>query len=123
MITLERAEQFATEWIAAWNAHDLERILSLYTDDFDMSSTKIIRVAGEPSGKLRGKAAIGAYWKRALEQRPDLQFLLIDVFAGVETVCISYESTPGRAAVEWFLLDDNFKVTKAAAHYSDVNPK
>src|ERR1700723_3107179 len=37
MMTSELALRFA-EWIAAWNAHDLPRILSHYADDFEMSS-------------------------------------------------------------------------------------
>ena len=35
-LTHEFARRFAEEWIAAWNAHDLERILAHYTDDFDV---------------------------------------------------------------------------------------
>ena len=66
MITQEFARRFASEWIDAWNAHDLERILSHYTDDFTMSSPRIAVVAGEPSGILRGKDAIRAYWKLSL---------------------------------------------------------
>lgn len=27
---------FAHEWIAAWNAHDLERILAHYADDVEL---------------------------------------------------------------------------------------
>src|SRR5207302_4356035 len=34
MIDLNWAEAFAREWVDAWNAHDLARILSHYTDDF-----------------------------------------------------------------------------------------
>jgi ketosteroid isomerase-like protein len=54
------AERFANEWIAAWNSHDLERILEHYEDDFEMSSPIIAALAGESSGKLRGKLAVGA---------------------------------------------------------------
>jgi ketosteroid isomerase-like protein len=32
------AERFAKEWVAAWNAHDLDRVLSHYEDDFEMPS-------------------------------------------------------------------------------------
>ena len=32
------AERFANVWIAAWNSHDLERILAHYEDEFEMSS-------------------------------------------------------------------------------------
>ena len=60
------AEHFAADWIEAWNAHDLNRILSHYEDDFEMSSPVIVQMAGEPSGTLRGKAAVGAYWRKAL---------------------------------------------------------
>ena len=33
----KQANEFAAEWIEAWNAHDLDRILSHYTDDFEMN--------------------------------------------------------------------------------------
>ncbi|MFC6805599.1 hypothetical protein ACFQE2_07705 [Methylophaga thalassica] len=49
------AEQFAHEWIAAWNSHDLTQILSHYDDDFEMTSPLIVKLMGEPSGKLKGK--------------------------------------------------------------------
>ena len=42
------AEHFAADWIDSWNAHDLNRILSHYTDDFEMASPVIIQVANEP---------------------------------------------------------------------------
>jgi len=38
MLSKAFADHFAAEWIAAWNSHDLERILSHYTDNFEMSS-------------------------------------------------------------------------------------
>jgi ketosteroid isomerase-like protein len=43
------AERFAKEWIAAWNSHDLDRILGHYEDDFEMSSPVIPALVGEPS--------------------------------------------------------------------------
>ncbi len=51
------AEHFARDGIDSWNSHDLQRILSHYADDFEMSSPVIIQLADEPSGTLRGKAA------------------------------------------------------------------
>jgi len=44
------AEHFAREWVAAWNSHDLERVLEHYEDDFEMSSPIIVTLMGEPSG-------------------------------------------------------------------------
>lgn len=76
MITREFATQFAQEWIASWNSHDLTRILSHYHEDFELSSPYIAQIAGEPSGILKGKAAVGAYWAKALDRMPTLQFEL-----------------------------------------------
>jgi predicted HD phosphohydrolase len=34
------AERFAEDWVAAWNSHDLGRILEHYEEDFEMSIGK-----------------------------------------------------------------------------------
>ena len=50
-------ESFAHEWIAGWNARDLDRILDHYADDVIFSSPKAqaitgsARVVGKPGGK------------------------------------------------------------------------
>jgi hypothetical protein len=81
-ISREFAERFAEEWIAAWNAHDLVRILAHYEDDFEMASPLIVEIAGEPWGVLPGKEKIGAYWEKALRLSPDLRFEKLGVFIG-----------------------------------------
>jgi len=111
------AEHFAADWIDSWNAHDLDRILSHYADQFEMSSPVIIQVAGEPSGTLRGKTAVGAYWKKALELMPDLRFELLEVLTGVNSIAIHYKGARGRLAAEVFHFGPNRKVTQAFAHY------
>jgi hypothetical protein len=112
------AEQFATEWIESWNAHDLNRVLSHYANDFEMSSPVITQVTGEPSGSLRGKAAVGAYWQKAMELVPDLQFELLSVLAGVNSITLYYKGARGRLAAEVFHFGPDRKVTRAFAHYA-----
>ena len=119
MITKESAAKFAYDWIAAWNAHNLTQILSHYADDFEMTSPFIAKLAVAPSGTLKGKDAIGDYWKKAFEKFPDLHFELIDVFSGMDSVCIYYKSVLGLLAVEWFHFDHAGKVSKAIAHYNE----
>lgn len=55
----KQANEFAAEWIEAWNAHDIDRILSHYADDFEMNSPVIAKRLGVTSGTLKGKAAGG----------------------------------------------------------------
>ena len=117
------AEHFAADWIESWNAHDLRRVLSHYTDDFEMSSPFIVQVAGEPSGRLSGKASVGTYWSKALQLIPDLHFELVSVLVGVVSVTIYYKGAGGRLAAEVFFFDSNQKVSRSVAHYgADVVP-
>jgi ketosteroid isomerase-like protein len=116
-MTDEFAQDFAAEWIAAWNAHDLARILAHYDDDFEMSSPVIVQVAGEPTGRLRGKAAVGAYWAKALAGSPDLHFELKNVLVGVDSIVLYYGGHRGASA-EWFQFGANGRVIRAAGHYA-----
>ena len=120
MIDEDFAQRFADEWIAAWNAHDLERVLAHYEDDFEMSSPVIRVLVGEPSGKLRGKAAIGAYWAKALHSLPDLRFELVMALAGVDSVTVYYKGHRGFSA-EVFHFGPSGKVRAAFAHYAGAS--
>ncbi|AXQ27333.1 nuclear transport factor 2 family protein [Solimonas sp. K1W22B-7] len=119
MLTQTEAEAFAAEWIAAWNSHDLARILSHYAPDFEFSSPFIAQIAGEPSGKLRGHEAVGAYWGKALTRFPELRFDLESVLWGVDSLVIHYRRFDGRRAMEWFEFGTGGKVRRSAAHYAD----
>jgi len=117
MITREFADHFTQEWIDSWNSHNLERILSHYTDNFEMSSPYIATIAGEPSGVLKGKVAIAAYWAKALEHIPTLHFEMHSTLVGTESLVIYYRGMRGMVA-ELFFFDPHGKVTKAFAHYA-----
>jgi len=117
MISQDFAANFAREWIEAWNSHDLERVLAHYREDFEMSSPYIVSIAAQPSGSLKGKGAVRAYWAKALERMPDLRFELVDTLAGVDSVVIYYRGRSGMAA-EVLLLDAQGKVGRAFAHYA-----
>lgn len=111
-------QHFAADWIAAWNAHDLERILSHYADDFEMTSPRIVEVVGETSGTLKGKERVGEYWAKGLSLSPDLQFELISVLTGVESVTLFYKNHREQFVAEVFHFNAEGKVERAFAHYS-----
>lgn len=111
------AQHFTADWIDAWNRHDLDAILAHYADDFEMRSPYIAQIGGEPSGVLRGKSAVGAYWTAALAKMPELHFTLLDTFVGVDSLIIHYQGVRGPVA-EVFEFDPNGLVIRAAAHYA-----
>ena len=92
--------------------------MSHYTDDFEMSSPKIVQFTGMDVGTLKGKDKVGAYWAAALAKVPDLNFELIEVLAGYDSVVIYYNSIQGKRAAEYFLFNEDGKVYKAAGHYN-----
>ena len=109
------ANEFAREWIDAWNSHDLDRILSHYVDDFEMSSPLIIERKKDPSGVLRGKTAIRNYWAIGLAAVPPIQFELIDVHVGVNTIGILYRSVGRRRVIELLTFNSDKQVIVGAA--------
>ena len=119
MITKELALAFAQHWVKSWNEHDLDKILSHYTDDFEMTTPFIASIMNEPSGTLRGKYKVRSYWANALQKFPELRFTLIDVLYGVNSITIYYQSILNKKAIEFFLFDTNDKVVKSIAHYNE----
>jgi hypothetical protein len=112
-------QNFAEEWVAAWNSHNIDRILAHYADDFEMTSPMITKTINEPSGTLQGIAAVRNYWALALKQNPDLHFELINVNRGVNSLIVQYRGHRGMSA-EYFYFDEDGKVTSASAHYESL---
>ncbi len=118
MITRERALEFAEEWIGTWNSHDLDLILAHYSDDFEMSSPRIVQVMYEPSGTLKGKDNVRRYWEKSLAQAPGLRFELIEVLVGAGSLVVYYNNlTRGKKAAEVFVFGPDGRVAKSMAHY------
>lgn len=116
MIDRGWAETFAREWVDAWNAHDLERIFLLYSDDFEMTSPLIVERMGVPSGTLKGKNAVRPYWSQGLASMPNLRFELRSVLMGVDSVAIVYRSvTQAKMVIELFEFDKDRLVTRSEA--------
>jgi ketosteroid isomerase-like protein len=118
MITPDFAKRFAREWVAAWNEHDLDRVLSHYEDDFEMSSPVIITLLGKASGTLKGKNAIREYWAQALQRLPHLRFEPLQVLVGIEGISLYYKGHRGTV-VEVFHFGASGKVCRASAYYAE----
>ena len=120
MISQEDADHFADDWIAAWNAHDLDRILSHYRGDVRFASPFATVHAGAPDGVVRGLPSLRRYFERALSAYPDLRFDLFAALPGVDSVALQYRSVGGRHAIEVMELDERRRVHRVAAHYSSA---
>jgi hypothetical protein len=59
VITREEVYRFAEGWAAVWDARDLGRSLTHYSDDYEMTSPFIVKLMGEPSGTRKGRMQVG----------------------------------------------------------------
>jgi predicted ester cyclase len=117
-MTREEAWNLANDWVAAWNAHDLELIMNRYEDGIQLTSPVAAQLLGRPDGKVVGKSNLRAYFQRGLEVYPDLHFHLEDVLWGINSVVLYYANQKGTRTGEFMELSPTGKVTRVVAHYN-----
>jgi hypothetical protein len=111
------ALSFARSWIEGWNQHDIDAVLSHYTDDLELASPLVASITGASSSILHGKENVRAYWQKGLSQIPDLHFELEEVLIGVDSLTLYYRGHRGMVT-EMLWFDGNRKVEKAWACYA-----
>jgi predicted ester cyclase len=118
-MTREDAWKLAEHWIAAWNAHDLDLIMTHYEDAIELTSPVVAQLLGTTTGKLIGKTNLKAYFQRGLEAYPELHFRLEDVFLGVSSVVLLYTNQKGTRTAELMELSPiGRKVARVVANYN-----
>ena len=118
MIDEDWARAFAWDWIEAWNSHDMERILSHYADDFQMSSPLIVTRMKRSDGVLRGKESVRAYWEPSLAADPPLEFALIDLLVGIDSITLYYRNVGKRVVAETLVFDGDGLVVRAMSQWA-----
>jgi hypothetical protein len=99
------ARRFAAEWLAAWNAHDLEAILSHFGDDIVFSSPLAQRIVVGSDGVIRGIDDLRGYWSEGLRRNPELHFEIEGLYVGVTTLVIHYRNHSGGLVNEILTFD------------------
>jgi ketosteroid isomerase-like protein len=116
-LTRDEAWNLANDWVAAWNAHDLDRIMTHYDDAVELTSPVAAKLFGTVNGKVVGKASLRAYFQRGLVAYPELHFRLADVLWGVNSVVLYYTNQTGTHTAEFMEFSASGKVARVAANY------
>jgi ketosteroid isomerase-like protein len=104
------AARFVADWLARWNAHDVEGVLAHFADDVVFTSPVAARVVPDSGGVIRGKAALRAYWSLALDRMPDLRHDLVGSYVGINTVVINFRNQAGGLVNEVLTFDGDLVV-------------
>jgi ketosteroid isomerase-like protein len=119
-MTRDQAAAFAHSWIDGWNARDVERILSLYTEDAVFTSPKAAALMGH--GTQEGLAAIRRYWEFALQRITSLRLELLEAHwdpeaAALWVVYLSELNGTRHRSCELFKFGAGGKVREGEAFY------
>ena len=117
-MTRDEAWSLANHWVAAWNAHDLDLIMTHYDDAIELISPVAARLLGTTDGKVAGKPNLRAYFQRGLEAYPELHFRLEDVLWGINSVVLYYANQKGTRTAEFMELSASGKAVRVVANYN-----
>ena len=118
MISQDNAQELADKWIESWNSHNIDNIISQYSDDVIFTSPFVAKLLGDESGTISGKKALKSLFTKALEEYPDLKFELHDVLIGVNSLTLLYKSVNELLAAAVITLDSEGKIVKSILHFS-----
>jgi ketosteroid isomerase-like protein len=122
----EISDSFATEhikrWINAWNNKDLEKVLSMFTENIEFSSPKIKVITPEfNSEKVNNKQDLKHYWSAALQKLTSLHFTPQDYYLKGNTCVLEYIATfDGKSkflSIEKSEFNKDNLISKASAFY------
>jgi ketosteroid isomerase-like protein len=122
----EILDSFATEhikrWINAWNNKDLEKVLSMFTENIEFSSPKIKVITPEfNSEKVTNKQDLKHYWSTALQKLTSLHFTAKDYYIKGNTCVLEYVATfDGKSnflSIEKSEFNEDNLIYKASAFY------
>lgn len=114
-MTPTEAVKFAEKHVATWNAHHLEAILDLYSEDAELRSPLAATLMGD--AVVRGRDGLRGYFARGFESYPDLRFELIDTFLCQSSVTLLFKGAGGKLVCEVLFVNEAGKVERVYAHY------
>jgi predicted ester cyclase len=120
-VTRDEAWKLANHWVTAWNAHDLDLIMTHDDDAIELTSPVAAQLLATTDGKVVGKANLRAYFQRGLEAYPELRFQLEDVW-GVHSLVLLYTNQKRTRAAQFMELSPIGKVSRVVANYAAQQP-
>ncbi|UPT71691.1 MAG: nuclear transport factor 2 family protein [Flavobacterium sp. JAD_PAG50586_2] len=92
-MSTEKNLSIAMLWFEAFNAHNLEKLLSLYDDEAEHFSPKLKIRHPETNGLVIGKDALRTWWKDAFERLPSLHYKVTSLTSNADRVFMEYIRT------------------------------
>ena len=118
MLTHEQAQTFAQNWLDSWNSHNLNKIIAHYENNIEYYSIFSEKLLGTSGGIIHGKEQLKDYFKIGLQAYPHLHFQLIQVFTGINSITLLYQSVNNLKAAEVFEFNQEGLIRRVLCHYA-----
>ena len=92
-MSAEKNLSLAMLWFEAFNAHNLEKLLSLYDDEAQHFSPKLKIHHPETQGLVTGKEALRTWWKDSFDRLPSLHYKVTSLTSNADRVFMEYVRT------------------------------
>jgi hypothetical protein len=89
-MSAEQNKEIAIKWFAAFNDHNLENLLNLYSDTAEHFSPKLKVRQPETHGLIKGKPALRSWWQDSFDRLPTLKYEVKKLTTGDEQVFMEY---------------------------------
>ena len=87
---VQQNQSIAFKWFEAFNAHNLEQLLSLYDDYAEHFSPKLKIRKPETNGLIKGKNELRIWWQDAFDRLPTLHYKVTSLTANSDRVFMEY---------------------------------
>ena len=97
-------EPWTDRWINAWNARDIDFLLSLYADSIEIRAP-FAKIYGT-GGVIIGKLALRDYWSEYMRRMPQINLEKVAVYTGHMALAMHCVDSKGRNGIRTVLFDD-----------------
>lgn len=116
----QNLENIAFKWFAAFNEHNLEKLLDLYHDKAEHYSPKLRIKHPETNGLITGKEALRSWWQDAFDQIPSLKYEVKSLTSNEYRVFMEYirkvEGEPDLNVAELLIIENGRIIASKVYH-------
>jgi hypothetical protein len=112
MIPKNKLTELAADWLNAWNAKDINRLMKHYHDDIVLCSPTIVTRWDNDVGVLNGIRAVRKHFEKGFEDRNHIPFELLGLLTGVDGIVLVYRKGAFGMAADVITLDQGGKATR-----------
>jgi len=125
LLSLDKTYALARHWIDAWNSNSTDRVMALYTPDFEFRAQGILTSPNisNPAGVLHGQVDNRLRWfGKAGAEKSSQQFRLIDAYTGVRSIAVHYVNRANQLVVEVMEYAPDCRIERSNAMYGLAPP-